>query len=87
MDVAGRRAQPSRLLRAGDPLRIVRGEETFEVVVGAVSDTRGSARVAQDLYAEAEESRLPREAVLATRAAERAGCRPPETKADKRLVS
>lgn len=84
VDVAGQRAKPSRLLRRGDALRIVRGEETFEVTVSAVSDTRGPAKVAQALYAETEESRLRREAVRATRAAEQAGYRAPETKPDKR---
>jgi len=84
VDVAGQRAKPSRQLRTGDTLRITRGEETFEVLVSAVSDTRGPAKIAQTLYAETEASRQRRETERATRAAERAGYRAPETKPDKR---
>ncbi|QSX80035.1 RNA-binding protein [Lysobacter solisilvae] len=80
----GQRAKASRAVRVGDALRIARGEDQYEVQVLAVSDTRGPASVAQGLYAESEESRIRREAARATRAAERAGFRPPETKPDKR---
>ena len=75
---------PSRLVRVGDALRVVRGEEVFELEVRGLSDTRGPASVAQALYAEAEASRAAREAARAQRAAERAGYRPPETRPDKR---
>jgi ribosome-associated heat shock protein Hsp15 len=49
-------------LRAGDRLRIGRGEERLEVEVLALSDRRGSAGVAQALYRETEASRMAREA-------------------------
>lgn len=84
VDVAGQRAKASRLVRVGDAVRIVRGEETFEVEARALSDTRGPASVAQQLYAETAESRAKREAARAQRAAERAGYQAPETKPDKR---
>lgn len=84
VDVGGQRAKPSRSVRIGDALVIARGEERFEVVAMALSDTRGPASVAQTLYAESEASRLAREQGRATLAAERAGFRPPETKPDKR---
>lgn len=82
--VSGQRAKPARAVRTGDALRIVRGEETYEVVVRAVSTRRGSASVAQGLYEEPESSRLRREGERATRAAQRAGYQAPVVKPDKR---
>ena len=84
VDVGGQRAKASRLVRVGDALRIARGEERFEIEVRGLSDQRGSAPVAQALYAESEESRAQREAARAHRVAARAGYRPPEGKPDKR---
>jgi ribosome-associated heat shock protein Hsp15 len=84
VEVDGQRAKPARMLRGGEALRLARGEELFEVVVLALSDTRGPASVAQALYAESEASRARRDAVRASRAAARAGYRAPEHKPDKR---
>lgn len=84
IEVGGQRAKPARGVRVGDGLRIARGEETFEIEVRALSDTRGPGSIARTLYAESEGSRLRREAERASRAAERAGYRAPETKPDKR---
>ena len=67
-----------------DALRVVRGEEVFEVQVAALSDTRGPARVAQALYSESEQSREARLERLARLRAERAGYRPPGQRPDKR---
>ena len=83
-EVNGQRAKPAHAVHAGDALRVQRGEECFEVVVRALSEVRGPARLAQELYAESEASRQRRESERAQRAAERAGYRPPETKPDKR---
>ncbi len=84
VDVAGQRAKPSRLVRVGDSLRIVRGEETFEIIVAELSEQRGPASVAQTLYQESEDSRRQRIEALALRRAERAGFQPPLSKPDKR---
>jgi ribosome-associated heat shock protein Hsp15 len=84
VEVDGQRAKPARVLRGGEALRVVRSEETFEVAVRALSDSRGPASIAQALYAESEASRVRREAERANRAAERAGYRAPEHKPDKR---
>ncbi len=84
VELGGQRAKPSRPVRVGDALSIVRGEEHFEVEVRALSDVRGPAKLAQGLYAESEASRQRREAERAQRAAERAGYRAPEGKPDKR---
>ena len=84
VDAGGQRAKPSRSVRIGDALVVMRLEERFEVEVAGLSDARGPASFAQTLYRESDASRLAREQARATRAAERAGFRPPETKPDKR---
>ena len=71
-------------MRVGDCLRVSRGEETFEVEVRALSETRGPATVAQGLYVESESSRARREGERAARAAQRAGYQAPQGKPDKR---
>ena len=84
VEVDGQARKPSASLRAGAALRIVRGEETFEVVVLALSAQRGSAAIAQALYRETDASRAAREAERARRRAEANGYRPPAGKPDKR---
>lgn len=84
VDVGGQRAKPSRVVRVGDAMRIVRGDETFEIEVSGLSDRRGSAKVAQMLYVESEASKARRFEILATLRAARAGYQPPESKPDKR---
>ena len=84
VDVAGQRPKSSRAVRVGDTLQVTRGEEVFDVVVLALSDTRGPAAVAQALYAETDASRARREQQRLQRAAMRDGYKPPEHKPDKR---
>ena len=84
VEIGGQRAKAARSVRVGDSLRIARGEEVFEVQVRALSDRRGPASVAQTLYEESEASRQRRDAERATRAAQRAGYKPPDAKPDKR---
>ena len=84
VDVAGQRPKSSRAVRVGDTLQVTRGEEVFDVVVVALSDTRGPAAVAQALYAETDASRARREQQRLQRAAMRDGYKPPEHKPDKR---
>lgn len=60
--VGGQRAKPSRDVRVGDRLEIHRGEEIFTVYVEGLSNVRGPAAAAQQLYRETEESRTAREA-------------------------
>jgi ribosome-associated heat shock protein Hsp15 len=84
VDVGGQRAKPSRTVRIGDAMRIVRGDETFDIEVQGLSDQRGSAKIAQTLYVESEASKARRLETLATLRAARAGYQPPETKPDKR---
>jgi len=84
IDVSGQRAKPARQVRIGDAVRIVRGEETLQIEVVALSSKRGSAGVAITLYREDEASRILREQQRAQRVAERSGYRAPEHKPDKR---
>lgn len=84
VEVDGQCAKASRSVRAGDALRIARGDEVFEITVLALSDQRGPASVAQTLYVESEASKARRAETLATLRAARAGYQPPETKPDKR---
>lgn len=84
VELGGQRPKPSRAVRAGDALRIERGEEVFLVEVAGVSDVRGPASVARALYVESEASLLARAERLAQLRAQRAGYRPPEHKPDKR---
>ncbi|RNF85119.1 RNA-binding S4 domain-containing protein [Montanilutibacter psychrotolerans] len=84
VEIGGQRPKASRAVRAGDLLSVSRAEETFEVTVVGLSDSRGSASVAQQLYVESEDSRLRREHERANRAAQRTGYCAPETRPDKR---
>jgi ribosome-associated heat shock protein Hsp15 len=84
VEVGGQRAKPSRTVRVGDALHVVRGQEAFEIVVAGVSDQRGPASVAQALYTESEESKARRIEALAAARTARAGYTPPESKPDKR---
>ncbi|WP_422505338.1 RNA-binding S4 domain-containing protein [Stenotrophomonas sp. GZD-301] len=84
VDVAGQRPKSSRAVRVGEQLQISRGDETYEVQVRGLSDLRGPAPVAQQLYEESEASRARRAELRAQRAAAKNGYLPPEHKPDKR---
>lgn len=84
VEIGGQRAKPSRSVRAGDALRVTRGDEVFEIEVRGVSENRGAASVARSLYSESETSRIAREAKHAELRAARAGYRPPQGRPDKR---
>ncbi len=83
----GVRAKPARTLRCGDLLDITVATRKLTVVVEALSETRGPASIAQQLYAETPESIARGEAIRAQRAAQsepRQGGRP--TKRDRRAI-
>ena len=52
----GERIKPARGVKTGDLLEIDNGSTEWEVVVEGLSDTRGSASVAQTLYSETDRS-------------------------------
>jgi ribosome-associated heat shock protein Hsp15 len=58
----GARTKPSKDIQIGAQLKIRQGEITREVVVCALSQKRGPASVAQQLYRETEQSIKNREA-------------------------
>lgn len=60
--VNGDRVKAARPLKPGDRLEIRRGQEQFEVIVRALSERRGPASVAQELYEETESSAARRQA-------------------------
>jgi ribosome-associated heat shock protein Hsp15 len=76
--------KPARLLRVGDHLQILRGEDRFEIQVIALSGKRGSAAQAQQLYREPEAGRVARLAAAEQRRLAAAGYQKPATKPDKR---
>lgn len=84
VEVQGQRAKPARTVRIGDALRIVRGEEVFEVGVAALAVTRGPAGAARALYAESDDARRARETRMAELRAARAGYQAPQQRPDKR---
>ncbi|WP_146910155.1 RNA-binding S4 domain-containing protein [Arenimonas daejeonensis] len=84
VEVQGQGAKASRLLKVGEQLKVRRGEDHFEVEVLGLSERRGSAPVAQALYAESEVSRETRLRLAAERRAANAGYRAPASKPDKR---
>jgi len=84
IEVGGQRAKPARAVRVDDVLRVIRGEEEFEVSVLALASRRGSAAQAAALFHESDQSRLQRELLRTQRIAERNGYRAPEGRPDKR---
>ncbi len=76
--------KPSKAVHVGDVMKIVRGEERFEIVVAALSETRGPASTARLLYAETEAGLAARLAAAEQRRLEGAGFAKPPTKPDKR---
>lgn len=87
--VNGDRVKPSRELKVGDTLEIQVGEYAWTVSVLALSDRRGPATVARELYREDEGSRLAREQQMEARkwaADPGSGIKGRPTKRDRRLI-
>lgn len=59
--VDGERIKPARNVKCGELLQIANGYNEWEVVVQDLSDVRGSAAIAQKLYAETKNSIAKRE--------------------------
>lgn len=56
VEINGHGCKPARTVSGGDQLRIVRGETVFELEVLAVSERRGPASEARELYEESASS-------------------------------
>ena len=61
VDINGERAKPAKPVKPGDELRIRSHQNTFVVQVRGLSERRGPASEAQQLYEETEASRRERE--------------------------
>ena len=61
VSINGQEAKPAREVKVGDTVTLRREGVTRTVVVKGLSDVRGPAPVAQQLYEETEESRQERE--------------------------
>lgn len=65
--VNGERAKPAKDLRVGDELTLQIGETSWTLRVEQLSEQRGPATVARNLYSEDEASRARREEAAALR--------------------
>ncbi len=78
----GSRVKPSRSLNMGETLVITKGLYKFTIEVLQLSDKRGSATIAQQLYQETAESIAQRETVSLQRKAQNIAA--PRKRPDKR---
>lgn len=67
VQVNGQRVKPSRAVRVGDAVQVRRGHDVMTVVVAGLSERRGPATVAQQLYEETEASQQARAEAAAQR--------------------
>ncbi len=89
VEIDGEGVKPAKAVRVGDTVQLRNGRTTWIVVVRGLSEKRGSAKVARELYDETEASRAERE-----RLAELRRMAPPlgselsgrPTKRDRRLI-
>ena len=84
VEINGQACKPARAVRTTDRLDIRRGDERFEIDVAGLSDKRGSAPVAQQLYRETDASLARRAAEAEQRRLANAGFKAPKSKPDKR---
>jgi len=84
VQVNGVRTKASRVLNAGDVVRIQRGADAFTVTVTGISSHRGPASEAQKLYEESAQSRQQREALAEQRALHRSAREDAGPRPDKR---
>ena len=68
----GDRAKPAKSVALNAHIRLRQGYEELEVVVKSLSDKRGSATIARQLYEETEASRVARERAAEQRRIENA---------------
>lgn len=80
----GARVKPARPVKIGDELTIRKGSQKFDVVIRNISERRGPAAQAQQLYEETPESVSRREASAEARRLAAADAPRPEGRPDKR---
>lgn len=84
VSVDGVRAKPARAIRIGQRVVVGKGPVVFEVDVLGLSEQRGPASVAQQLYAETAESTAKREEQWLTQRASMAAQPRPEHRPERR---
>ena len=82
--VDGQRTKPAKEVRIGQTLTVSRGSTEITLVISALSEQRGPAKVAQFLYNETDESIEQREILSSRRRMERAGLQVPDSKPSKK---
>jgi ribosome-associated heat shock protein Hsp15 len=82
--VNGHRAKASTGVKVDDRLEVTKGETAFEIDVRGLSEQRGPAAQAVELYAETQASRERREAQAAERRAARMSMPRPSLRPDKK---
>jgi ribosome-associated heat shock protein Hsp15 len=82
VDLNDAHCKPAKGIKVGDRLRITRGEERLECEVLGLSDKRGPASDAQQLYRETEQSAAERTSQRELRRMQGGPLRPP-TRPDK----
>lgn len=82
--VNGHRIKPSRVLAINDTLIIEKGQYRWTVTVSGLSEKRSSAMIAQQLYAETEESFHTRQDIISSKKLLRATDPTPYKRPDKR---
>lgn len=82
--VNGARGKAGGNIRAGDRLRVTKGELVFEIIVDAIAARRGPAATAETLYTETEAGRAKREQAAATRRAQRMRTVAPDHRPDRK---
>lgn len=80
----GQRPRPAKEIAVGDELRIRQGFDERVVIVRELSEQRGKAAQAQQLYEETADSVQRRESETERRRLAREAMRPPEHRPDKR---
>jgi ribosome-associated heat shock protein Hsp15 len=88
VDLNDAHCKPAKGVKVGDRLRITRGEERLECVVLALSEKRGPASEAQQLYRETEQSAAERASQRELRRLQGGPLRPPmrPDKHSRRLI-
>ena len=82
--VDGQRTKPAKEVRIGQTLTVSRGSTEITLVISALSEQRGPAKVAQLLYSETDDSIEQREIISSRRRMERAGLQVPDSKPSKK---
>ncbi|MGV6988324.1 ribosome-associated heat shock protein Hsp15 [Testudinibacter sp. P80/BLE/0925] len=80
----GQRSKPSKIVELGAMLKLRQGSEEKEVQVLALSDKRGNATQAQQLYQETAASIAKREQIAAARKANALSMPNPERRPNKK---